>query len=73
MKDDPHPYRTPKIAHATRRKRMRQLLELNVPDVIVANECLILLRSSINLGINPTYPRSIAETAALLNKLVKKK
>ena len=69
MSDAPTPYRTPQETHARRRKRMGELMELNAPNVIVANECLMLLRSCMDLGVNPTYKESIDDMAGRLIKL----
>ncbi len=44
-------------------------MELNAPNVIVANECLMLLRSCMDLGVNPTYKESIDDMAGRLIKL----
>lgn len=69
MKDNRAPYKTPNETHAGRRKRMRELMELNAPNVIVANECLMLLRSCMELGVNPTMKEGIADMAGRLTKL----
>lgn len=69
MRDNRTPHKTPEEIHAGRRKRMGELMELNAPNVIVANECLMLLRSCMDLGVNPTMKDGIRDMAGRLTKL----
>ncbi len=64
------PYATPEKAHETRRKRMRQLLELNAPNAILVNECVILLRSCMDMGVKPASKKSVADLVKRLRKFL---
>lgn len=62
------PYATPEKAHEHRKERMRKLLELHVPNQLLANECVILLRSCMNLGFVPSSKKSVADLVERLSK-----